>query len=141
MPCTTSTLEITGLQEMGESIFEEEDEPAGGEDEEEAPAEEPTPPASTTFINGPSSTSTTREPRLEPLRNGVEAEGQEEQAAVEGEVASAREAPRLVRRVHPPQHIIGNLNERTTRSKVNQISHFAHSAFVASFEPEMLDTP
>src|SRR6266540_3404867 len=135
MPCTTSALEIAGLQEMGESIFEDEDELAGGEDVEEAPAEEPAPPASTTFINGPSSTSTTRGPRLEPLQNGVEAEGQEEQAAVEGEVTSAREAPRLVRRAHPPKHIIGNLNERTTRSKVNQISHFAHSAFVASFEP------
>ena len=135
MPCTTLALEIAGLQEMGESIFEEEDEPAGSEDEEEAPAEEPAPPTSTTSVNGPSSTSTTWGPRLEPLRNGVEAEGQEEQAAVEGEVTSAREAPRLVRQAHPPQHIIGNLNERTTRSKVNQISHFAHSAFVASFEP------
>src|SRR5438105_5249096 len=82
---------------MGESIFEEEDEPAGSEDEEEAPAEEPAPPTSTTSVNGPSSTSTTWGPRLEPLRNGVEAEGQEEQAAVEGEVTSAREAPRLVR--------------------------------------------
>src|SRR5437868_14728700 len=34
MPCTTSALEIAGLQEMGESIFEEEDEPVGSEDEE-----------------------------------------------------------------------------------------------------------
>jgi hypothetical protein len=28
------------------------------------------------------------------------------------------------------------MNERTTRSKVTQISHFAHFAFVASFEPQ-----
>jgi hypothetical protein len=31
--------------------------------------------------------------------------------------------------------MIGNLNERTTRDKSKEISHFAHSAFVASFEP------
>src|SRR5438034_9434789 len=74
MPCTTSALEIAGLQEMGESIFEEEDEPAGSEDEEEALAEEPAPPTSTTSVNDPSSTSTMLGPRLEPLRNGVEAE-------------------------------------------------------------------
>jgi hypothetical protein len=31
--------------------------------------------------------------------------------------------------------MIGNLNERTTRHKSKEISHFAYSAFVASFEP------
>jgi len=31
--------------------------------------------------------------------------------------------------------MIGNQHERTTRCGTQQISHFAHYAFVASFEP------
>jgi hypothetical protein len=136
MPCTTHAFETAGLQEMGESIFEEEEEePLGGDDDEDAQAVEPEPPASTTLFDGPSSTSTTLGPRLVPLRDEVEAEGQGDPAAVEGEVTLAREAPCRIQRAHPPQQMIGNLNECTTRSKVTQISHFAHSAFVASFEP------
>src|SRR5438105_15192868 len=47
-----------------------------------------------------------------------------------------QEKPRALSGKHIHLNIsLGNLNERTTRSKVNQISHFAHSAFVASFEP------
>jgi hypothetical protein len=37
---------------------------------------------------------------------------------------------------HPASKIIGNINERTTRSRVRNNSHFAHSAFVATFEPK-----
>ena len=63
--------------------------------------------------------------------------GQEQvEAAVEGEVTSRREAPRRVQVDHPPSKIIGDLNERTTRSRSHRISHFAHSAFVASFVPK-----
>ena len=32
--------------------------------------------------------------------------------------------------------MLGDLNERVTRSKVTCIAGFAHSAFVASFEPK-----
>jgi hypothetical protein len=32
--------------------------------------------------------------------------------------------------------MIGDLHEHTTRSRSNQISHFAHFAFVAFFEPK-----
>jgi hypothetical protein len=31
--------------------------------------------------------------------------------------------------------MIGKLHERVTRSRSQHISHFAHSAFVATFEP------
>src|SRR6185312_4943816 len=55
---------------------------------------------------------------------------------VEGEATSAREAPRHIQRRHPPQQMLGDLNERVTRSKVTSITGFAHSAFVASFEPK-----
>jgi hypothetical protein len=37
---------------------------------------------------------------------------------------------------HPASRIIGDLNERNTRSKVRNNYHFAHAAFVATFEPK-----
>ena len=55
---------------------------------------------------------------------------------VEEEATSTREAPRHIQRRHPPQQMLGDLNERVTRSKVTSIASFAHSAFVASFEPK-----
>jgi hypothetical protein len=56
------------------------------------------------------------------------------QAAVEEEDTSSREASRHVLRDHPPQ-MIGELHEQVTRSSYHEMSHFAHSTFVASFEP------
>jgi hypothetical protein len=58
------------------------------------------------------------------------------EAVVEGEVASRREPPRRVQVVHPASRIIGDMNERTTQSSVLSNTHFAHAAFVASFEPK-----
>ncbi len=45
-------------------------------------------------------------------------------------------APLHIQRRHPPEQIIGNLGERTTRSKVTTHDVCANSAFVASFEPK-----
>jgi hypothetical protein len=58
------------------------------------------------------------------------------EAAAEGEVVSRKEAPRCVQVDHPPSRIIGDINERTTRSRSRNAPHFAHSAFVATFEPK-----
>jgi hypothetical protein len=58
------------------------------------------------------------------------------EAAAEGDVVSRREAPRRVQVDHPPSRIISDINERTTRSRSRNASHFAHSAFVATFEPK-----
>jgi hypothetical protein len=58
------------------------------------------------------------------------------EAVVEGEAASRREPPRRVQVDHPASRIIGDMNERTTRSRVRNNSHFAHVAFVATFEPK-----
>jgi hypothetical protein len=58
------------------------------------------------------------------------------EAVVEGEVASRRGPPRRIQVDHPALRIIGNMNERTTRSRVRNNSHFAHAAFVATFEPK-----
>jgi hypothetical protein len=37
---------------------------------------------------------------------------------------------------HPASRIIGDMNERTTQSRVRNNSHFAHATFVATFEPK-----
>jgi hypothetical protein len=58
------------------------------------------------------------------------------EATAEGEFASRGEALRRVQVDHPPSVIIGDINERTTRSRSRNASHFAHSAFVATFEPK-----
>ena len=55
---------------------------------------------------------------------------------VEEEATLISEAPRHIQRRHPPQQMLGDLNERVTRSKVTSIAGFAHSAFVTSFEPK-----
>ena len=55
---------------------------------------------------------------------------------VEEEATSTREAPPHIQRRHPPQQMLGDLNERVTWSKVTSIAGFAHSTFVASFEPK-----
>jgi hypothetical protein len=58
------------------------------------------------------------------------------EATVEGEVASRQEPPRRVQLDHLGSRIIGDMNEHTTRSRVQNNSHFAHAAFVATFEPK-----
>nr|AAX96493.1 retrotransposon protein, putative, unclassified [Oryza sativa Japonica Group]ABA91692.1 retrotransposon protein, putative, unclassified, expressed [Oryza sativa Japonica Group] len=45
-------------------------------------------------------------------------------------------APLHIQRQHPPEQIIGNIGERTTRSKVTTHDVCANSAFVAFFEPK-----
>jgi hypothetical protein len=79
------------------------------------------PTTSTTVVDGPSPTPTTT--------NQDQGE-----ATVDGKVASRREPPRRVQVDHPASRIIGDMNERTTRSRVRNNSHFAHAAFVATFE-------
>jgi hypothetical protein len=87
------------------------------------PPAEHVPTTSTTVVNGPSPTpTTTNQDRGE--------------ATVEGEVASRREPPRRIQVDHPASRIISDLNEHTTRSRVRKNSHFAHAAFVATFEPK-----
>jgi hypothetical protein len=49
---------------------------------------------------------------------------------------SRREVPRRVQVDHPPSRIISDINERTTRSRSRNASHFAHLTFVATFEPK-----
>nr|AAX96236.1 retrotransposon protein, putative, Ty1-copia sub-class [Oryza sativa Japonica Group]ABA92692.1 retrotransposon protein, putative, Ty1-copia subclass [Oryza sativa Japonica Group] len=54
----------------------------------------------------------------------------------ERESTSEVAAPLHIQRRHPPEQIIGNIGERTTRSKVTTHDVCANSVFVAYFEPK-----
>jgi hypothetical protein len=59
-----------------------------------------------------------------------------EASRVEGEIISEPGAPSHIQKVHPPQQIIGNLNERVTRStRSAHLSCLSNTLFVAFFEP------
>jgi hypothetical protein len=55
---------------------------------------------------------------------------------VEGEIISDQGAPSHIQKAHPPQQIIGNLNERVTQSSRSaHLSCFTNTLFIALFEP------
>jgi hypothetical protein len=59
-----------------------------------------------------------------------------EVSQVEGEIISEQGAPSHIQKAHPPQQIIGNLNERVTHSSRSaHLSYFTKMLFVAHFEP------
>jgi hypothetical protein len=126
-PCNSFVFECAGDDEVGKKIFEDEEDDAGEDDGDdgEAPA---------TRVPTTSTTTTTVQDVPSPTLPTIQQDQVE--AAAEGEVASRREAPRRVHVDHPPSVIIGDINERTTRSRSRNASHFAHSAFVATFEPK-----
>jgi hypothetical protein len=56
---------------------------------------------------------------------------------VEGEIISEPGAPSHIQKAHPPQQIIGNLNERVTRSSRSaHLSCFSNTLFITLFEPQ-----
>jgi hypothetical protein len=60
-----------------------------------------------------------------------------EASQVEGEIISEQGAPSHIQKTHPPQQIIGNLNEWVTRSSRSaHLSCFTNTLFVALFEPQ-----
>jgi hypothetical protein len=105
---------------------EEDDDTEDDGDDGEAPATHApsTSTTTTTVQDGPSPTP----PTIQQYQVEAAAEG--------GGVVSRREAPRRVEVDHPPSRIIGDINERTTRSRSRNASHFAHSAFATTFEPK-----
>ena len=129
---------LAGEDELGTSIFEDEEEEAA-EGDAEATTRAVDPVASATSSEDDDSadptTSTSRWP-VEQVTQPSPAAPEETPVLVEKEATSTREALRHIQRCHPPQQMLGDLNERVTRSKVTSIAGFAHSAFVASFEPK-----
>jgi hypothetical protein len=123
-PRNQLVFECAGDDELGEEIFQEEEHEHGDdEDGGVVPAAEHVPTTSTTVTDDPTLT-----PATTNQNQG--------QVGVEGEVASRREPPRRVHVDHPASRIIGDMNERTTRPRVRNNSHFADAAFVATFEPK-----
>jgi hypothetical protein len=60
-----------------------------------------------------------------------------EVSRVDGEIISEPGAPSHIQKVHPPQHIIGNMNERVTRFSMSaHLSCFSNTLFVALFKPQ-----
>jgi hypothetical protein len=125
-PCSQLVFACAGDDELGEEIFQEEEHEHGDdEDGGVVPAAEHVPTTSATIENSPSPTPAT-------------INQDQGEAAAKGEVASRREPPRRVQVDHPASRIIGDINERTTRSRVRNNSHFAHATFAATFEPKYI---
>jgi hypothetical protein len=123
-PCSQLVFECASDDELGEEIFQKEEyEHGDDEDGGVVPAAEHVPITSTMSENGPS---------LTPMTTNSD----QGKAAFEGEVASRREPPRRVQVDHPASRIIDDINECTTGLRVRNNSHFAHAAFVATFEPK-----
>ena len=72
--------------------------------------------------DGPDPTTSTSRGLFEEVTHATPADPEETPALVEEEATSTREAPRHIQRRHPPQQMLGDLNERVTRSKVQKVS-------------------
>jgi hypothetical protein len=124
-PC--GVFECAGDKEMEEIIFIDEGLQGvdGDEDEPLLPSTlSPEPiPASTLEVEAPQATTSSTAAVVA--------------SRVEGEIISKPRAPSHIQKAHPSQQIIGNLNERVTRSlRSAHLSCFSNTLFVSLFEPQ-----
>jgi hypothetical protein len=125
-PCPRDVFECAGDKDTEESIFVDEELQGfdGDEDDPLRPStSSPKPiPVSTLEAEAPlATTSSTAEVEV---------------SRVEGEIISESSAPSHIQKAHPPQQIIGNLNERVTWfSRLAHLSCFTNTLFVSLFEP------
>ncbi|WVZ97529.1 hypothetical protein U9M48_043055 [Paspalum notatum var. saurae] len=119
-----------GDDEEGTPIFEDEEGAVDVVDAKaSAPAAAPTPSATSSDDDeGPLPTASSSLPRQQAHAEA----GPPEDA---GEVTSEIVPSRQVQRDHPPHRMIGDIHQRVTRSSVNSLAFFSHSACVATFEP------
>jgi hypothetical protein len=103
-PCPHGVFECAGDKKMEESIFV--DEGLQGIDDNE---DEPLLPST----SSPELASTLE---AEASQASTSSTAAVEASRVEGEIVSEPGAPSHIQKVHPPQQIIGNLNERVTHS-------------------------
>jgi hypothetical protein len=117
-PCNSSVFECLGDDEVGKQIFEDKEDDAGEDDGDdgEAPA---------THVPSTFTTATMVQGGPSPTPPTIQQDQVE--AAAEGEVVTRREALRRFQVDHPPSRIIGDINERMTRSRSRNASHFALS--------------
>jgi hypothetical protein len=125
-PCPRDVFECACDKEMEESMFVDEGLQGIDSDEDEPllpsiSSPEPV-PASTLEAEAPQATTSSTA--------AVEA------SWIEEEIVSEPGALSHIQKVHPPQQIIGNLNERVTHSSRSaHLSCFSNTLFVALFEP------
>jgi hypothetical protein len=126
-PYPHAVFECVGDKEMEESIFV--DEGLQGVDGDK---DEPLIPSTSSPEPVPSFTLEAEAPQA--TTSSIAAV---EASRVEGEIVSEPGAPSRIQKVHPPQQIIGNLNERVTRSSRSaHLFCFLNTLFVAFFEPQ-----
>jgi hypothetical protein len=125
-PCPRDVFECAGDKEMEKCIFVDEElqDFDGDEDDPLRPS--------------------TSSPKFVPA-SPLEAEAPQatisftaavEVSRVEGEIIFKSGAPSHIQKAHPPQRIIGTLNERVTRSSGSaNLSYFTNILFVALFKP------
>jgi hypothetical protein len=113
--CPCGVLKCAGDKEMEKSIFV--DEGLQGVDDDE---DEPLLPSTSSPEHVPASTLEAEAPQATTSSTTVV-----EASWVEREIISEPGAPSHIQKVHPPQQIIGNLNERVT--------HFLRSAHLSCF--------
>jgi hypothetical protein len=125
-PCPHGVFECAGDKEMEESIFI--DEGLQGIDGEE---DKPLLPSTSSPEPIPASTLEVEAPHATTSSTAVV-----DASRVDGKIVSERGAPSHIQKRHPPHQIIGNLNERVTRSlRPAHLSCFSNTLFVALFEP------
>jgi hypothetical protein len=126
VPYPYGVFECVGEKKMEESIFV--DEGLQGVDGDE---DEPLLPSTSSPEPVPASTLEAETPHATTSSTAAV-----EASRVEGEIVSEPGAPSHIQKAHPPQRIIGNLNERVTRSSRSaHLSCFLNTLFVALFEP------
>jgi hypothetical protein len=125
-PCPHGVLECAGDKEMEESIFVDEGLQGVDSDEDDSLL-----PSTSSPEHVPTSTLEAEAPQATTSSTAAV-----EASRVEGEIISELGAPSHIHKAHPPQQIIGNLNERVTRSsRSTHLSCFSNTLFVAFFEP------
>jgi hypothetical protein len=124
--CPHGVVECAGDKKMEENNFIDEGLQGIKDD-----ADEPLLPSTSSPEHVPASTLEAEAPQaITSFTTVVEA------SRVEGEIVSESGAPSHIQKAHPPQQIIGNLNERVTHSSRSaHLSCFSNTLFVALFEP------
>jgi hypothetical protein len=123
-PCPRDVFECAGDKEMEESIFIDKGLQGIDGDEDE-------PLLSSTSLPESVPTSTLKAEATQATSSTTTVEA----SRVEGEIVSELRGPSHIQKAHPPQQIIGNLNQRVTRSlRSAHISCFSNTLFVALFE-------
>jgi hypothetical protein len=124
-PCPCDVFECAGDKEMEESIFlDEELQSFNGDEDEPLHLSTSSPelvPSFTLKAEAPQATTSSI--------------ATVETSQVEGEIISEQGAPSHIQKTHPPQPIIGNLNERVTQSSRSvYLSYFTNTLFATLFE-------